>query len=70
MSLQDKCSHFATQCGVVNFVPLYLPPMNGQSRVQLILVYFDKDQVCASLINIMTKQNHDSDFSFLNHSHI
>ena len=42
MSLQDYCGHLATQCGVVNFVPSNLPPMNGQSRVQLILVYFDK----------------------------
>ena len=29
MSLQDLCGHLATQCGVVNFVPSYLPPMNG-----------------------------------------
>ena len=42
MSLQDKCGHFATQCGAVNFVPSYLPQKKGQSRVQLILVYFDK----------------------------
>ena len=42
MSLQDKCGHLATQCRVANSVPSYLPPMNGQSRVQLILVYFDK----------------------------
>ena len=42
MSLQDQCSHLATQCGVVNFVPSYLPQKKGQSRVQLILVYFDK----------------------------
>ena len=41
MSLQDKCGHLATQCGVVNFVPSYLPSLNGQYRVQLILVYFD-----------------------------
>ena len=42
MSLQDKCGHLAKQCGVVNFVTSYLLQMNGQSRVQLILVYFDK----------------------------
>ena len=42
MSLQEQCGHLATQCGVVNFVPSYLPPMNGPSRVQLILVNFDK----------------------------
>ena len=42
MSLQDICGHFATQCGVVSFVPSYLPQKKGQSRVQLILVYFDK----------------------------
>ena len=42
MSLQDQCAYLATQCGVVNFVPSYIPPMIGQSRVQLILAYFDK----------------------------
>ena len=42
MSLQDKCCNFATQCGVVNFVPSYLPQKKDQSRVQLIVVYFDK----------------------------
>ena len=42
MSLQDKCGHLAAQCKVTNFVSSYLPAMNGQSRVQLILVYFDK----------------------------
>ena len=42
MSLQDLCGHLATQCGVVNVVPSYLPPMNGQSRVQLIMLYFAK----------------------------
>ena len=42
MSLKDECGHLATRCGVVNFVPSYLPPINGQSRVQLFLVYFDK----------------------------
>ena len=42
ISLQDQCGHFATQCGVVNFVPSYLPQKKSQSRVQLILVYFDK----------------------------
>ena len=33
---------FATQCGVVNFVPPYLSQKKGQSRIQLILVYFGK----------------------------
>ena len=42
MSLQDYCGHLAKQCGVVNFVTSYLLQINGQSRVQLILVYFDK----------------------------
>ena len=42
MSLQDKCGHFNTQCRVVNCVPSYFPQKKGQSRVQLILVYFDK----------------------------
>ena len=40
MSLQDKCGHLTKQCGVVNFVSLYL--LQIQSRVQIILVYFDK----------------------------
>ena len=40
MSLQDQCGYLATQCGVVNFVPSYLP--HGQSRVILILVNFGK----------------------------
>ena len=42
MCLQDQCGYLAIQCGVVNFVPSYLPPMNELSRIQLILVYFDK----------------------------
>ena len=42
MSLQDLCGYLATLCGVVTFVPSYLPPMNGQSRVLFILAYFDK----------------------------
>ena len=40
MSLQDKCGHLTKQCGVVNFVSSYF--LQIQSRVQLILVYFDK----------------------------
>ena len=42
MSLQDKCGHFDTQSGVINFVLSYFPQKKGLSRVQLILVYFDK----------------------------
>ena len=42
MTLQDLCGHFNTQCGVVNCVASYFPKKKGQSRVQLILVYFDK----------------------------
>ena len=42
MSLQDQCGLFATQYGVVNFNSSYLPQKKGRSRVQLILVYFDK----------------------------
>ena len=42
-------------CGVVNFVPAYLPPMNGLSKVKLILVYFDKDFVRVPLVYVMKK---------------
>ena len=62
MSLQDKCGHLAKQCGVVNFVSSYLPPMKGQSRVQLILVYFDKllSTIVLQLIIIIQTHHHHS----------
>ena len=83
MSLQDQCGHFATPRGVVYFVPSCLTRKKGQSREQLILVYFDNDKVCVSLIYIMwktinmypkhkkkQKKKHDNDFSIQNPSHI
>ena len=51
MCLQDQCGYLAIQCGVVNFVPSYLPPMNELSRVQLILEYFDK-RFCKCIIGL------------------
>ena len=41
------------QCGVVNFIPSYLLPINGQSRAQLIMVYLTNDCVRVSLVYIM-----------------